>query len=147
VTDIELTCVDAFTVPDDPAGLGKLFLSLHYYTPYTFCGLDTVETWGTPATTWGTDAEKAQLESLFDKAGAFSTSRNIPIVVGEFGVTPGTNYVRESASRVLWMTSVSQAALSRGMVPVLWDTGSEIDRADGAFSPEFQAVMESVGPN
>ena len=109
VTDIELTCVDAFTVPDDPAGLGKLLLSLHYYTPYTFCGLDTVETWGTPATTWGN--------------------------------------VRESPSRVLWMTSGSQAALSRGMVPVLWDTGSEIERADGSFSPEFQAVMESVGPN
>jgi endoglucanase len=147
VTDIELTCVDAFTVPEDPAGPGKLFLSLHYYTPYTFCGLDTVETWGSPATTWGTDAEKAQLESLFDKASAFSTSRNIPIILGEFGVTPGSNYVREPASRVLWMTSVSQAALARGIVPVLWDTGSEIDRADGAFSPEFQAVMDSVGSN
>ncbi|MES1210045.1 MAG: glycoside hydrolase family 5 protein, partial [Pseudomonadota bacterium] len=49
-TDIDLTCVDAFAVPTDPAGPNKLFLSIHYYTPYTFCGLDTVESWGSPAT-------------------------------------------------------------------------------------------------
>ncbi len=71
-TDIERTCVDSFQVPTDPAGGNKLFLSLHYYTPYTFCGLDTVETWGTPATTWGTESEHNELEGLFDKLGAFS---------------------------------------------------------------------------
>jgi len=32
-------------------------------------------------------------------------------------------------------------------LPVLWDTGSEMDRADGSFSAEFEAVMASVGPN
>jgi len=147
VTDIERTCVDAFQIPDDPAGPGKLFLSLHYYTPFTFCGLDTVETWGSPATTWGTDAEKAELEGLFDKASAFATSRNLPIILGEFAVTPGSSYPREPAARVLWMTSVAQAAFARGIVPVLWDTGSEIDRADGSFSAEFEAVMASVGSN
>ena len=147
VTDIERTCVDAFQVPNDPAGPGKLFLSLHYYTPFTFCGLDTVETWGSPATTWGSDAEKAELASLFDQASAFATSRNLPIILGEFAVTPGTSYPRDPAARVLWMTSVAQAALARGIVPVLWDTGSEIDRADGSFSAEFEAVMASVGSN
>jgi endoglucanase len=71
-TDIELTCVPEFTVPNDPAGTGKLLLSVHYYTPYTFCGLDTVETWGSPATTWGTNEEKATLQSLFTKLADFS---------------------------------------------------------------------------
>ncbi len=143
-TDIEKTCVDAFEVPDDPAGSGKLFLSLHYYTPYTFCGLDTVESWGSPATTWGTDQEKATLEGLFDKLGAFSKSRSIPVILGEFGVTPGENYVREPASRILWMESVARASFVRGIVPVLWDTGSEIKRTDGSFSAEFQTVMDDL---
>lgn len=143
-TDIKLTCVDAFHVPDDPAGDGKLFLSLHYYTPYTFCGLDTVETWGSPATTWGTTQEKAELEMLFDVAGDFSEGHNIPVILGEFGVTLGENYKREQASRVLWMESVANAALSRGMVPVLWDTGSEIKRNDGSFSAELQTVMQNL---
>lgn len=144
VTDITLTCVDQFVVPSDPAGTGKLFLSLHYYTPYTFCGLDTVESWGSPATTWGTTAEQAELDTLFDKAGAFSESKQIPIILGEFGVTRGTAYPREPASRVRWMTSVAEACLSRNMVPVLWDTGSEISRTDGAFSAEFQEVMSNL---
>jgi endoglucanase len=98
-TDIDLTCVDAFTVPTDPAGPNKLFLSIHYYTPYTFCGLDTVESWGSPAETWGTDAEKMTLQSYFTKLAAFSTQKQIPVILGEFGVTLGQNYPRQPASR------------------------------------------------
>lgn len=143
-TDIALTAVDALIVPNDPAGTGKLFLSLHYYTPYTFCGLDTVESWGSPATTWGTADEKATLEGLFNTLGAFSVGKGVPIILGEFGVTLGENYPREPASRTLWMQSVAKACMSRGMVPVLWDTGSEISRTDGSFSTEFQAVMDSL---
>jgi endoglucanase len=143
-TDIDLTCVNAFTIPTDPAGPNKLFLSIHYYTPYTFCGLDTVESWGSPATTWGTDAEKATLQSLFSKLGTFSTQRGIPVIIGEFSVTRGQAYVRQAASRILWMQTVAKAALSHGMVPVLWDTGSDINRTDGSFSTELQTVMASL---
>ena len=144
VTDIERTCVSEFKVPTDPAGTKSLFLSIHYYTPYTFCGLDTVESWGSPKTTWGTDPEKAELKGLFDKLGAFSTQRSTPIILGEFGVTLGENYPREAASRRLWMQSVVEASRSRGIVPVLWDTGSDIKRTDGSFSAEWQAVMNAV---
>lgn len=143
-TDIARTCVDAFQIPNDPAGGNKLFLSLHYYTPYTFCGLDTVETWGSPATTWGSDAERNELQALFDQLSSFSQARNIPIILGEYGVTLGENYPRDPAARTAWMEAVTKACLTRGMVPVLWDTGSEIDRADGSFSPEFEAVMSSL---
>jgi hypothetical protein len=34
--------------------------------------------------------------------------------------------------------------LARGGVPVLWDTGSDISRIDGAFSPELQTVMNNI---
>jgi len=30
------------------------------------------------------------------------------------------------------------------MVPVLWDTGSELSRADGSFSPEPKAVLDAL---
>ncbi|WP_437532440.1 glycoside hydrolase family 5 protein [Sorangium sp. So ce726] len=144
VTDIDRTCVGDFKVPTDPAGTKSLFLSIHYYTPYTFCGLDTVESWGSPKTTWGTEPEKAELKSKFDTLGAFSTQRSIPIILGEFGVTLGTNYPREPASRTLWMRSVVEAAKSRGVVPVLWDTGTDIKRTDGSFSTEWQAVVSAA---
>ena len=143
-TDIDLTCVDAFTVPSDPAGSGKLFLSVHYYTPYTFCGLDSVESWGSPATTWGTDAEKATLQGLFTKLASFSAQKKIPVILGEFGVTRGEKYPRDPNARILWMETVAKASLSRGIVPVLWDTGSEIKRSDGSFSSELQTVMDHI---
>jgi endoglucanase len=148
-TDIEKTCVDAFTIPSDPAGPNKLFLSVHYYTPYVFTLMEEPADWGGmvyPSTTWGTEADRAELQTLFDTLAAFSSARNTPIILGEFGVSYGTGeYLRESASRVLWMKSVIETAMSRGMVPVLWDTGWEISRTDGSFSPDFAQVMTELG--
>jgi len=143
-TDITKTCVSSFTVPTDPAGTGRLFLSLHYYDPSTFTLLEDVASWGSPASTWGTAAEKKALEDQFTKLGTFSSSKKIPVILGEFAVTRGTKVVRQSASRILWMQSVATAAMSRGMVPVLWDTGSEISRSDGSFSSELQSVMSAI---
>ena len=143
-TDIDLTCVDAFSVPSDPAGTDKLLLSIHYYTPYTFTGLDTVESWGSPATTWGTAADQSALDALFTKLATFGAQKSIPVVLGEFAVTRGQSYVREPASRTAWMEAVAKASLMRGIVPVLWDTGSDVSRSDGSLSTELQATLNAV---
>ena len=146
-TDLEKTCVPAFTIPTDPAGSGKLFLSIHYYTPWTFTikEQNDSDTSQPVLTKWGTAAEKQTLEDLFSKLGTCSSDKKIPIILGEFAVTRGTDpYVREAASRTAWMTAVAKASVARGIVPVLWDTGSEISRVDGAFSAEFQQTFDSV---
>lgn len=145
-TDITLTCVDGFTIPTDPAGAKKLFLSIHYYTPYTFCGLDTVESWGSPQTTWGTSADQTALQNDFTKLASCSTQKKIPIIIGEFGVTKGMNYPRQSSARIMWMESVTKAAYAHGMVPMLWDTGTDISRTDGSFDTELQTVMTETKP-
>ena len=146
-TDLEKTCVPAFTIPTDPAGSGKLFLSIHYYTPWTFTikEQNDSDTSQPVLTKWGTAAEKQTLEDLFSKLATCSSDKKIPIVLGEFAVTRGTDpYVREAASRAAWMTAVAKASVARGIVPVLWDTGSEISRVDGAFSAEFKQAFDSV---
>ncbi|MES1209266.1 MAG: cellulase family glycosylhydrolase, partial [Pseudomonadota bacterium] len=97
-----------------------------------------------PATTWGTDAEKATLQANFTKLASFSTQKKIPVILGEFGVTLGQNYPRQPTARTLWMESVAKAALSHGMVPVLWDTGSDISRTDGAPSAALASVMNDI---
>ncbi len=142
-TDINKTCVDSFAVPSDPAGPGKLFLSIHFYDPSTFTLLETPATWGSPKATWGSDAERQALDAQFSKLAAFSGKKRIPVIIGELGVTRGTSVVREPASRILWMQSVVEAARSRNMVPVLWDTGTDINRSDGSFSSDLQAVVDS----
>jgi len=147
-TSIESTCVDAFKVSNDPAGTGKLFLSIHYYDPYTFCQLATPDDKSKlqPVTTWGTAAEQAAQRSSFNRLTAFSLARNIPVILGEFAVTLGSGqYVRESASRILWMASVASASFAGNMVPVLWDTGTDVNRIDGSLSPDFQAAMTQLG--
>lgn len=141
--DISLTCVPAFVVPKDPAGPHRLFLSIHYYTPFSFCGLDKVESWESRKPTWGSDAERSELNRLFEQLAVFSSQRNLPVILGEFG-TPGQNPEREPASQVRWLQSTASAALARGMVPVVWDTGLEISRRDGSFSPTLQSVWRGL---
>jgi endoglucanase len=145
-TDIGKTCVNAFAIPCDPAGDGKLFLSLHYYDPATFCILEQPASYGMPATVWGSATEQAQLQTKFNGLAAFAAGRNIPVIIGEFSVTRGYgNYVRESASRIRWIQSVASAAFANNMVPVLWDTGSDVNRTDGSLSSDFQTVMTQLG--
>ena len=143
-TDIDKTCVSSFKVPTDPAGPGRLFLSIHYYAPSTFTILEDTASWGSPQATWGTDAEKQALEDQFTKLETFTAKKKIPVVIGEFGVTLGTKVKREPASRALWMRSVMKASFSRNMVPLLWDTGTDIKRSDGSFSSDLQAALDGL---
>ncbi len=44
-----------------------------------------------------------------------------------------------------WMTAVAQAALTRKMVPVLWDTGGELKRtAPYGASPALAEVLGKI---
>jgi endoglucanase len=99
------------------------------------------ESWGKVQRTWGSASDVAELNRLFDAMQAFCKRNDIPAFVGEFGVTD----VKEAASRVRWMTAVAQAALSRKMVPVLWDTGGDLKRTPphGA-SPALEQVLEAL---
>lgn len=123
-TDITKTCAGAYQLPKDTVR-GRLFVSVHYYTPYQFCGLSEDADWGKMMTTWGSPDDLNQLDQLFDMMKGFCTSNDIPAFVGEFGVTTKN---KEPAARVRWMSAVITAALSRRMVPVLWDTGTEVSR-------------------
>lgn len=143
-TDINKTCVNTFTIPTDPAGAGRLFLSIHFYDPSTFTILEEVASWGSPATTWGTDRDKQALENQFTKLASFVAPKGLPVIIGEFGVTVGQSAKREPASRILWMQSVIKACFARGMVPVLWDCATDIKRSDGSFSSDLQAVMAGL---
>jgi endoglucanase len=136
-TDIEKTCVNATKLPTDTIA-HRLFISVHYYTPYTFCGLEQDADWGKMQPTWGSDADTKQLEHLFDMMQTFCTKHDIPAYIGEFGVTRK----KESPSRVRWMSAVMRATKARNMIPVLWDTGGDISRNDPyTASDELQQTL------
>jgi endoglucanase len=142
-TDISKTTSGEYVLPTDSA-LNSLFISVHYYTPWKFVGM-TEDAGGVKMQPrWGTPSDLAELNRLFDALQAFCVRNNLPAFVGEFGVSEK----KEAASRVRWMSAVAQAALSRKMVPVLWETGSDISRQPPhSASPALRQVMQALpGP-
>ncbi len=71
LTDIAKTCGDLYQLPTDTVP-NKLFISVHYYTPWTFCGLSEDAGWGKVKDTWDSQADVAELEKLFDQMEQFS---------------------------------------------------------------------------
>jgi endoglucanase len=122
-TDIDKTTNGKFVLPKDTIP-HKLLLSVHYYTPWPFAGMTHDESWGKMRPTWGTADDIAELNNNFDKMEAFSKQNDIPAFVGEFAPA----YGKDPLSRARWMLGVAHAALSRNMVPVLWETGQDISR-------------------
>jgi endoglucanase len=137
-TDITKTCGNGYALPQDTVP-HKLFISVHYYTPWQFCGMTEDASWGKAAPTWGSSSDVTELGRLFDMMKEFCARHDLPAFIGEFGVTDK----KESASRIRWMSAVTNAALSRKMVPVLWDTGHEVSRRPPySPSPELLQVFK-----
>jgi endoglucanase len=137
-TDITKTCKPEYKLPKDIIP-GRLFLSIHYYTPWQFVGLNEDASWGKMIPTWGSPDDVRQLNELFDLLQDFSVRNDIPVFLGEFCVCSD----KEAESRLRWTTAVFKAALKRRMVPVLWDTGGAVSRRP-PFTPsaELTAMLE-----
>jgi endoglucanase len=140
-TDIDLTTDAAFVMPKDPAN--HSIVSVHYYTPYTFAGLEHDESWGKARPTWGTDADMKELNGKFDMLKPRFLDKGIPIIVGEYGATLKTKEI-ESVRKYLW--AVAGKAYGMGMCPMLWDPGTHFNRRSLQFNdPElvkgFQKIM------
>ncbi|HTV20825.1 MAG TPA: glycoside hydrolase family 5 protein [Polyangiaceae bacterium] len=139
-TDIQKTCDAAYVLPKDTLP-HRLFISVHYYTPWQFAGMTEDADWGKMMPTWGTPDDYKQLQQLFDTLQAFTLKNDIPAFIGEFNASEK----KESASRERWMSAVANAATSRGMVPVLWDTGNDVLRREPyAASPELKQMLTKL---
>ena len=140
-TDITRTTNKEYLLPTDSVP-HRLLISVHYYTPWQFVGMTKDASWGKMQPTWGSPADVAELNRLFDAMQEFCARHDLPAFIGEFGVTDK----KEKDSRVRWMTAVAEAALSRKMVPVLWDTGGDISRMPPHdASPALQEVLRKIG--
>ncbi len=123
-TDVVLTCDDLFQMPKDPAK--RCAVSVHYYTPATFCILTEDADWGKAQTEWGSDADVAELNKYMDMLKTEFVDKGIPVIIGEYGVGV-ENKTRENINR--FVTAVCEAVYTRDMCPVLWSTtGNFYDR-------------------
>ncbi|MDE6776089.1 MAG: cellulase family glycosylhydrolase [Ruminococcus sp.] len=140
-TDIELTCDPLFKMPEDPAN--RMAVSVHYYTPAGFALLEEDADWGKASSTWGTDAEFAELERNMNLMKSTYIDNGIPVIIGEYGC-PKNNKEEESVR--LFLSSVCKKAYENNMCPVLWDiTDLHYDRNSCTMSdPELKELLMSV---
>ena len=122
-TDFTRTSDKLYRLPKDSVP-GKLFVSVHYYTPWLFVGVDKDTNWGKMQPTWGSEEDVKQLNDLFDAMAEFCKRTNTPAYVGEFSMCSK----KEKVYGNLWTASVFNAAAKRKMIPVLWDTGAAVSR-------------------
>lgn len=140
-TDIDLTTDPDFVMPKDPAN--HCIVSVHYYTPYTFAGLEKDESWGKARPTWGTKEDLAELDTKMQMVKVAFLDKGIPVILGEYGATLKTKEI-ESVRRYIW--AVAEKAYGLGICPMLWDPGSHFNRRTLQFNdPEllkgFQKIM------
>lgn len=123
-TGIDVTCDPLFKMPNDPAN--RMAVSVHYYSPAGFAILEEDADWGKAVSTWGTNAEYNELYSNLDMMKNSFIDKGIPVIIGEYGC-PIKNKEPESVRRFL--SAVCEAAYTRQLCPVLWDTpGGHYDR-------------------
>lgn len=133
--------------PTDPAGTGYTMAEAHFY-PYQYSLMTADADWGNcfyyfdgmnsttdtqhnMGSTTASLGSKAHIDAQFDKLKTAFTSQGIPVVIGEMGAIKrleeitGENLRLHLEGRAAWYGYVVSAAKSRGIVPVIWDTGDE----------------------
>ena len=133
-TDIEKTnnWLDVSKL-NDPAGLGRLMVEVHYYTPPQFTGVwennQPIWFWGaanhvngdTHNATWG---EESTVQSQFRMMKTKYADKGYPVILGEYGANwrkLSSNQDEHDASIKLYNKVVCQTAIQCGMVPFVWD--------------------------
>ncbi|MBR4500413.1 MAG: glycoside hydrolase family 5 protein [Clostridia bacterium] len=117
-TNIAQTFDARFVMPSDPAA-DRLLISVHCYTPWSYCGASSAGT----ATKWGTKANYDELENELKMMSKF-TGRKIGVVIGEYGALPGADGVLKENS-VAYHRAFLDMCDYYDYCPVLWDCSGQ----------------------
>ncbi len=132
-TDIDKTCSSEYRMPADTCR-NHLLISVHYYTPWPYCGMWKEESWGSPVYEWGSAADKAEMEQYFKKMQKF-TDAGYGVIVGEYSALP--NYDNGSYERkegaVEFLSCVRSLSQKYGYAAYLWDTGDWYNKSTCAM--------------
>ena len=131
-TDIAHTCDDRFKMPEDTAD-SKLLLSVHYYTPWDFCGTDSVNSWGSP-----TDFDEQN--GLFEMLSKFS-EQGYGVVIGEYAVMTKNGGIKEDTDK--FYANLLDNCDLYDYCPVLWDCSSFYLRSTNTLADEAIAKLFS----
>lgn len=141
-TDISKTCDSRYQMPTDTVS-DRLMVSIHYYSPSTYCISEKEDnSWGYLGS-WGTDADIAAMKSELSNMKIIFANKGIPVIIGEYGVCDtklSDDSLQRKEGRDIFYKEVSKYALNNGMCPMLWDTGSAYDRTSGKMTNATEAA-------
>ncbi|MGN1109990.1 MAG: glycoside hydrolase family 5 protein [Oscillospiraceae bacterium] len=129
-TDITKTCDDRFVMPEDTAD-NKLLLSVHYYTPWDYCGTDGVNQWGSPN-------DLKEQNDLFEKLSKFS-KQGYGVVIGEYAVMKKNGGIKEDTDK--FYANLMDNCDVFDFCPVLWDCSNFYKRITNTLSDENLAEL------
>ncbi len=136
-TDITDTCDARFVMPTDTAK-GKLFLSVHYYTPWNYCGAGEGGTWSR----WGIKADYDMMDQYLGKLKKFS-DMGYGIIIGEYGALPvyenGKHQTQENTAE--FTEYFLDHCDLNNWVPLLWDTNSSYDKVTCTMRDDAVAAV------
>lgn len=161
-TDVDKTYKLFGAMPTDVVA-NRLMVEVHYYTPWTFCGLEKDESWGKMAYFWGpykvegsdrnaVPGDEAEVKNLFAKMKAQFVDNRIPVILGEYGAMVrtglGANQQAHDKSRGAYDEVVTREAKNYGLIPFFWDGGgfAMINRSTGAINDNyaFDGIMKGA---
>ncbi|MBO7354793.1 MAG: glycoside hydrolase family 5 protein [Lachnospiraceae bacterium] len=136
-TDISDTCDNRYKLPADTAK-GKLFLSVHYYTPWNYCGAGEGGTWSR----WGIKADYETMDKYLGMLKKFDDA-GCGIIIGEYGALPVyENGKHETQENTVEFTEYFLDHCDiNNWVPLLWDTNSSYNKTTCTFRDEAVAAV------
>lgn len=125
-TDIEKTCDNRFEMPSDNAK-SKLLVSVHYYTPWNYCGTDS-------GSQWGTIGDYEEQNNLFQQMTKF-TEQGYGVIIGEYAVITKSDGSLKGNTKE-YTENLLDNCDKYNYVPMLWDTSSFYLRSELKFVDE-----------
>ena len=144
-TDITRTCDSRFQMPKDTIA-DHLMISIHCYSPETYCLVeDPNNSWGF-TDTWGTEEDKKTLQTKLRQMKLNFSDKGIPVIIGEYGVanTNINGVGTRKKNRNLYFEEVCKYAIDAGMCPVLWDITNHVYHRENAkmiYEDEAQSFL------
>lgn len=130
-TDIQKTCDNRFIMPADTAQ-NKLLVSVHYYTPWGYCGT-------TSLARWGTKRNYQEQNTLLEMMSKF-TEAGYGVIIGEYGVLPADDgSIKDNSCD--YLSNFLYNCDLYGYCPMLWDCSSFFVRRDLKFCDKDMAAL------
>lgn len=142
-TDIGKTCDSRFKMPEDKAK-NKLLVSVHYYTPSTYCILSENASWGRVKNEWGNNKQDRKLlDDNFAKMKKF-VDEGYGVIIGEYGVSKKKDGSKKEGMEE-WMTAILDNCDNYNYVPMLWDCNTFFHKTGnlGFTDPEIAEVYKN----